>query len=434
MDTTEVRLPDNLVLHPVRDEKDICGFTSFMTSQLNVVEGITSNCLLRFHPLTNKGEFLIVRDTAENLIVSTSCLIPWSIRFAGVSLKCAQVEMILTHEYYRKRGLVSAQMHVLHEIIQQKGYDIVIIWGIPYFYRQFGYSYAIDGSVGQLLPSYRVEGETDPVRDCYTFRGADTGDIPLLSQLHNKQASRLDIYVERSDAYWRYMIQSIQFPIFMIEKKNEYKPVGYIIYVKHGRRIHIFESGIDDQKVGYGVLRALKNECDEILINWPFTGSLVKLAESLGSDRIKNTQWLIKIPNLVHFLMRIRPVLDRRLAESGCRDVSRQFVLNLFLDAYRISIGNGKIEDVESIGFVDTSMGSEGGNLNLMPDAFMRLMTGQNSIDQLCDFWPDTVVKTEDRYLVDVLFPRMITYLYTPFHYYGAEMYSMEEKYLGYYL
>jgi hypothetical protein len=44
------------------------------------------------------------------------------------------------------------------------------------------------------------------------------------------------------------------------------------------------------------------------------------------------------------------------------------------------------------------------------------------------------VVKPQDRALVEALFPRMRAYLYTPYHYYGPEIYTLEEKYLGFYL
>jgi hypothetical protein len=160
----------------------------------------------------------------------------------------------------------------------------------------------------------------------------------------------------------------------------------------------------------------------------------VKLAESLGSLPVKSTQWLIRIPDIRRLLLKIRPVLDRRLAASAFARASRDFVLNLFKEGLCISIRNGLITAVEPAGFVDASMGADGGNLDIPPDAFTRLLFGQCGLDTLFDAWPDIVCRPEDRNLVEVLFPRMASYLYTPYHYYGPEMFTLEEKHLRFYV
>ncbi len=89
---------------------------------------------------------------------------------------------------------------------------------------------------------------------------------------------------------------------------------------------------------------------------------------------------------------------------------------------------------MKPLGFVDTSMGADGGTLNIPPDAWMRLLFGDRDLDELYESWPDIVVKPKDKALVQALFPRMQAYLYTPYHYYGPEIYTLEEKYLGFYL
>jgi len=89
---------------------------------------------------------------------------------------------------------------------------------------------------------------------------------------------------------------------------------------------------------------------------------------------------------------------------------------------------------VKPLGYVDTSMGGEGGTLNIPPDAWTRLLFEGRDLDELYESWPDIVVKPQDKGLVSALFPRMEAYLYTPYHYYGPETFSLEEKYLGFYL
>jgi hypothetical protein len=244
----------------------------------------------------------------------------------------------------------------------------------------------------------------------------------------------LDVALERPAEHWKYLLGAARFPVHVLQKGKSGTIAGYSIHARFKKLVHIFESGIEDQDLALAFLRELKGGADEIQINWPRTQTLVKLSESLGSIPVKSTQWLIRIPDVRGFLEKIRPVLDRRLASSAFARASRDFVLNLFREGLRIRIRDGRIEAVESAGFVDASMGAEGGNLNIPPDAFTRLLFGQSGLDELYDAWPDIVYRPEDKTLVEALFPRMRSYLYTPYHYYGPELYTLEEKHARFYV
>jgi GNAT superfamily N-acetyltransferase len=425
------RIDDRLVLRSIRDERDIVKFVEFLTSKLNIVEGMTANCLMRFHPKASNDNFLIVEDDSTGQVVSTSCIIPWEMKFDEVLLSCVQVELILTDPQYRNRGLVRRQMQTLYSFAEQRSYDLVFMWGIPYYYRQFNYSYCIDGLVSYSLPSWRVvDGEEDAD---YALREAGTDDIPLLVELYDCLASTLDICLTRGSEHWDYLLNSAKFHVFIIEKGSPHEAVGYIIQITNGKMVHILENSILEYRAGLAVLRLLKKSYNEIRVNWPKTTVLAQLAESIGGVLDKDTQWLFRIPSLTALMEKLSPVFNRRLQSSTYRKMSVDFVLNLFRQGYKLRIREGKLDGVEEIGFVDTLMGSEGGDLNIPQDAFVRLLLGQNGVDELYEFWPDLFFKAESRALINVLFPRKDAYLYTAYHYYGPEIYSLEEKYHKYY-
>jgi hypothetical protein len=244
----------------------------------------------------------------------------------------------------------------------------------------------------------------------------------------------LDVVLERSEEHWKYLLGAARFPIHVLQEAKSGTVAGYSIHARFRKIVHVFESGIEDEDLVLAFLRELKAGADEIQINWPRTQALVKLSESLGSLPVKSGQWLIRVPDVGRLLMKLRPVLDRRLASSAFARASRDFVLNLFREGLRIRIADGRVSAVEPAGFVDASMGADGGNLNIPPDAFTRLLFGQCGLDALYDAWPDIVCRPEDKGLVDVLFPRMASYLYTPYHYYGPEMFTLEEKHLRFYV
>jgi hypothetical protein len=422
-----------LRLRAVRDEKDILGFSSVLTRHLNIVEGKTAECLLRWYPGRRLDEFQIVEDTATGEVVSTSCCFPQRLSFAGLELRAAQLEMIFSQPEYRRRGLVRRQIQRLHEIVESRGYDILILWGIPYYYRQFGYSYCVEGLASESLPAWSVDDPSPARAQGLSLRAASEQDIPFLVKKFRRSVAGLDVFLDRTPEHWRYLLARAKFPISILLEGGS-TPIGYVVQVALKRRMHVFESALPDEATAMGLLQLLKPDYDEILINWPSGGTLARLARSLGSVSARSTQWEFRVPSWSRFLLNVAPVLERRLAESDFRAISTEFVLNLFTEACRIRIVEGKIQGVEPIGFVDTSMGGEGGTLNIPPDAWIRLLFGDRDIDELYQSWPDIVVKPRDKNLVRTLFPRMEGYLYPAYHYYGPEIYSLEEKYLPFYL
>jgi len=429
----EERIDDRLVLRTIRDENDIDKFSKFLTRKLNIVEGMTANCLMRFHPRTSVENFLIVEDVSTKEIVSTSCIIPWEMKFDEVVLNCVQIELILTDPQYRNKGLVRLQMHKLYAMAEQQKYDLVFIWGIPYYYRQFGYSYCIDGLVSYSLPSWRIDDGGTDEETGYALREARSDDLPTLVELYDRLAASLDICLTRDSKHWEYLLLSAKFHVYMVEKSSSNKAVGYLVRITNKKTVHILENSIVDSRAGLAVLRLLKKSYDEIRINWPKTTILAQLAESFGSALDKDTQWLFRIPDLPAILGKLAPVFNKRLQHSNYRIMSGDFILNLFREGYKMRIRKGTIDGVESVGFVDTLMGAEGGDLNIHQDAFLRLLLGQSDIDQLYEYWPDLFMKPESRSLTKVLFPQMNAYLYAAYHYYGPEIYSLEEKYQKYY-
>ena len=129
--------------------------------------------------------------------------------------------------------------------------------------------------------------------------------------------------------------------------------------------------------------------------------------------------WLLRFPDLARFLVRIGPVMENRLAGSVWRGLSTELIVNLYRQAFRLRFQSGRLAGVDSLGFVDASMGADGGHLCIPPEAFVRLVSGYRALEALFDAWPDIVVKPEVRNLIDVLFPPLKAYLYTPYHYLG---------------
>ena len=154
--TFEKRIGDGLVLRAARNQADQDNYAAFNAVYGNAFEGAGGACLMRHHPETTLDDYWLIEDETSGQIVSTTCLIPWTSHFAGVDLQLAQLEMVLTHPDYRGRGLMRVQMKHFEQTANERGFDVCNIWGIPYFYSQYGYAYALDGLTAETLPVWKI--------------------------------------------------------------------------------------------------------------------------------------------------------------------------------------------------------------------------------------------------------------------------------------
>jgi predicted acetyltransferase len=409
------------LLRTGRDERDKQRFAAFNSSYNNAAEGATCSCLLHHYPAMTHEDYWLTEDLATGEVVATSCLISWVCRYAGIELRVAQLEMVLSHPQYRGQGLVRAHIQRCIQAVTERDYDLSIIWGIPYFYRQFGYSYAGAGNTSDALPLWRIPDPARGTEIAVCLRSATIADIPELVAAYDRTMAQLDMHLARSPVYWKYLLHAAKHPVYMLENTATGTTLGYAIVEYSVERATVLENGIASAATALALLHMLKQQVtQEIVIAWPQTTPLAQLARSLGSQTRPGGQWLVRIADVSSFLTKIGPALERRLAASVWRGLSSELTINLFREAFRLRFSAGKLANVDALGFVDSSMGADGGDLCIPPDAFVRLLLGYRALDELFDAWPDIVVKPAARQLIDLLFPQMNAYLSTPYHYMGS--------------
>ena len=424
----EEKLDGGLVVRTLRSAEDVRRCAEFNARCNNPSEGATYECLHMHFPGMRWDESLLIADESDGKIAATICLIPWEMDFGGVRLKTAQLEMVLSHPEYRKRGLVARLINRFMENLPSAGYDVSIIWGIPYYYRKYGYSYCHYGNGYVTLPVARIPDYREPPGDAlsadnparYALRRAAETDISALAELYGASARRYQLHIARDGAIWRYLIRDASHPVWLVEDTARgNRPVSYLIYDQSGASAaRIAECGADSHADALTVLRLLKANCNGVIhVGGPAGSVAVKLARSLGSVASQPEQWLMRVTDIPAFFMKIAPVLEKRLADSDCAGVSTDVVINLYRKAYRLTFSGGRLAAAEDIGFRDYSMGADGGDLCVPPDAFTRLVFGFRPLERLLDAWPDIVINPSKRYLIDALFPETPAFIHTPFHY-----------------
>lgn len=407
-------LGDGLTLRAVCSPEDVQRYINLNAQVTN--EGEIVRRLLNHHPTTTHADYWLVIDEATGAAVSTTCLLPWRCQLAGIGLNVAMLEMVVTDPAYRQRGLVRTQIEHFHQVVAARGFDLCIIQGIPYYYRQYGYGYAIDHTPLTALAAGRVPAPTPGAAASYGWRPATLADVDDLVQLYGAAMGQHHLFVERSAAEWAYLLEHKQHAVQVVSAITNGKTVGYFVPSAHSTAVRVYEHALLDYRAGLAVLQSLApTSGGEVQIAGPESDRFVALTRSLGGVGLPVAdQWLWRVPDLATLLIRLAPVLERRLATAGCDGFTGTLRINLYRRAYALHFHVGTLV-VEALGFVDASLGADGGDLCIPPEAFIRLLLGYRTLDQLRDSWPDLVIKPAARSLLDALFPPFAAHILMPY-------------------
>ena len=155
------------------------------------------------HPVMGSGDFGIVEDTRKegNPLVACTCLWRHNWEYEGVPFAIGRPEIVGSDPAYRNRGLIRALFEMVHARSEAEGHLAQAITGIAYFYRQFGYEYALDldgkrVTYLSLIPKLK-EGESEP----FTLREATVEDIPLVMEYYNRRRATSIVWADVSEDY-----------------------------------------------------------------------------------------------------------------------------------------------------------------------------------------------------------------------------------------
>ncbi|KAG0232900.1 hypothetical protein BGW42_007809 [Actinomortierella wolfii] len=244
--------------------------------------------LLSGHSLAmSEFDYALVENTragpGENPIVACAALHEIPSYYGSVKMIFGKPEQIAVRSDYRNRGLVRRLMlEMIHPESDRRGHVIQYMPGIDYFYKQFGYEYALSSPDARELSNLEdnipqlEEGEEER----YKLRPATLDDVPYLVRLSaDKKAMFLDktevgsVYDER---YWRYFVHQIyQAP--QISWYDQCRMVTIIHDEKEGRDIgfnqHLYMNGLGWQKF------ALEEGISMRDVIYPVMRQMVALAE-----------------------------------------------------------------------------------------------------------------------------------------------------------
>lgn len=419
--TTPIARPlgDGLTLRSVTSEADVERLAAF-NAQIHgdSVENMTRNLILR-HPASRPKHWLFIDDEAGR-VTSSLCLIPWTWRYGSVTLRSGELGIVGTLPDYRhgKRSLIAVLMERFNEWLDECEYDLSHIQGIPYYYRRYGYDYALPLEPHLNLELRDVPAAPEDEAQAFAIRLAGESDVPALNALYDEAARGLDLSAVRDEATWRYLLAhtadtAMEADTWVITGADG-QLIGYwrVFREGFGEGLIVSEASQLPHRAAQAALRHLKTLAEQrgkpyIRLAMAANASLARTAQAWGAREAGGYEWQIRIVDVPRFLMRIAPVLAERLAGSPFAGLTETVLLNLYREAYALRFEDGALRSVECVGF------TEEGAIKLPPTLLPKLMLGWKDRHALSAAYPDVRVWGQAGYLLDVLFPPMRSFLYT---------------------
>ncbi|GJJ68966.1 hypothetical protein EMPS_01312 [Entomortierella parvispora] len=302
--------------------------------------------------------------------------------YGCVPLFFGKPELIATDVEYRGQGLVRRlMMEMIHPESDARGDALLFIAGLPNFYRQYGYEYAISRfNPGKIANVDKFPGVGKDQQEPYRLRRATQEDLPFLLKMSAKE--RVDPHTEMGLAYgpeyWQYTVCD-NTPENAMDKRFDGdrdtqvvvdsatgEDVGFTI-VSHIKGLKLEALSLMNEKVFIGeaiypIVRALianekklqeRRKAEELdpvaaekiqtsgypfVINLPLTHpARQNLAPVLEApDTAPGYRLYARIPDYAKLIKQVQPELERRLAQSPMAGITGR----LQLDFYRVVEGS----------------------------------------------------------------------------------------------
>jgi predicted N-acetyltransferase YhbS len=316
-------------------------------------------------------------------VVSTTTLLDETLILAGVAIPAGQVELVATDRRYEGRGLARALMGWAHERSAALGHLVQVLIGIPYFYRRFGYQYAIP-----LPPTRRVLGVPPPC-DGYAVRPAGPSDLAAMAALQDAVQQAYDVRMPHSPACWRWLVARQGSGQLLVERDGI--PVATArITPPDEDEVMLGDVAATEPAAAHALVQYSQKLCGgrEFAVK-ERPGSLAgeALEPFLAPRSPQAEAYYVRVSDPVAVLDRLRPVLSARLGPSGLAPGDGEILLSFFGSHVRLPYRDGTVVGIRAGGPMQAP-GSAGG-AGIAPDLVGALLFGPHGIAGLAERHPD---------------------------------------------
>lgn len=384
------------------------------------------------HPLLGPSDFAVVEDSERGMLVAATCLMRQVWTYDGVDLPVGRPEIVASHPDYRNRGLIRAVFELIHARSAARGDLAQGITGIPYYYRQFDYEFALDlgggrtQQIGALAPL--KEGESEP----YLLRPAAPEDLPKVRELYERERARAALSARIDPDYMRFTLDGMRpesgegWAIqLIVDARAEGQPArGYVLHRhrRSGDTLIVVALAVEPGVPLVGVLPSVSRALAELgktMELWepkpepPAPAKILfalgrehpvysALGPALAPDQARPYAWYVRVPDVPALVRRVAPVLERRLADSVQSGYTGDLKVTLYRGGLWLKFEQGRLTSAEPWQAPVLDSDAMAG---CPPLVFLQLLFGHRSLQELRDIFPDVWANDAGRTLLEALFP-----------------------------
>jgi predicted N-acetyltransferase YhbS len=336
-------------------------------------------------------------------VVSTLTLLDETLVVGGISLPAGQVELVATHPGYEGRGLVRSLMAWAHERSAARGHLLQVMIGIPYFYRQFGYAYALP------IPTWRTLDRLPSAPDDVVVRRATASDIEAMHALQDMAQADADVQLPHTAACWRWLVARDGSQQWVAERAGVVVGVARTLPPEEGARLG--ELAAAEPAAALALVAHAGRQAEGLAVqDRPGTKALAAVEPYLGRATEKPDWYYARVEHLAPLLDHLAPLLGQRLAAAGLADREHDVLLSTWRAHVCWTIGPEGMSPVVAGGAEQRPI-SKGGS-GLPPDAVPHLLLGPYGALGLEERLPDCLLGRQ-RDLMAALFPPVTADLLT---------------------
>ena len=400
---------DNLSLRIAKEGKDdLQRFISFNLT-IHQEESLKKyvNRLYLEHPKKEAIYWIYIEENDSNQIVSSITLMPLEWNFNGIPIPICEMGLVGTLPNYRNRGLIGIMNDLYEDIMRQEGYLFSVIRGIPYYYRRFGYEFALNLDERilvnkNLIPSINFEK--------ISFQKAIKQDIAFIKSIYNREQEYFFIKNRFNSDNFMHKFMNDDFD-------NNFLST-FLIQI-NGKPVSFFSIGVSYDNIAFTVIvpevnedimikilqyvKTLDEEMDQIVLHVNSDTKFGQYICSIGGKKDKGYGWQIKIPNIKALLHAISPILEQRIEKSSYKGLSQDVIISDYREIFTLRFNNGKIDEIEvNKGYPIL----EKCDLKIPGSILIKLLLSDKSFEEIKYVVKDSIIKLGSEELIKILFPK----------------------------
>lgn len=352
-------------------------------------------------------------------------------KYEEIGLKALKLLLVGTHPDFRRCSAMKQVMDEIHRKLEDEKYDLSFVCGIPWYYRQHGY---IPLALNKPARLYARQGLPDGREKLsrLSIRPLQREDTPFAVSVMAERAKG-SLYSFTYDTEW---VRMFAFDYF----KRNWDPSLWI-GDEHGNDLGValcytrecsgtmsvmeyaLKSGVSYLDITPGVVQYLLEEGDRQMgreegctgICLPYDPGTEEVLKSCMSQEQNAPKHQCRLVDLGPFLMKIGPVLEKRLAESIMPRYTRTVNIQLYGYAKGLTIkfDKGRLTEAvwRELDYAHSAYEQQG-DIQIPYEKMLQLVFGVECIDDMLkehrevNSWDGNGLDNEMRLLLKVLFPK----------------------------